>query len=200
MSPESRSSSFRARRQVASAYPDAARIAVVDEDRRQGRCRGGSGCETPPTSHRSQVASSGIMADGRVFYRVGGTGDVGGLDRRPGAAVQQRRRGPAMATEQWLSVETLALNNDFRHPVETARETAGVALISGGRFELGIGAGHMKSEYDAAGIPFDDGGVRVSRLVEAAGAIRALLDGEPVAVDGAHYRIHADGGQLLPPR
>lgn len=104
----------------------------------------------------------------------------------------------AMATER-LRVGTLVLNNDFRHPIETAREAAGVALISDGRFELGIGAGHMKSEYDAAGIPFDDRGVRVSRLVEAAGAIRALLDGEPVTVDGTHYRIHADGGQLAPP-
>ncbi|MCW2663914.1 MAG: luciferase family protein [Mycobacterium sp.] len=44
------------------------------------------------------------------------------------------------------------LNNDFRHPVETAREAATVADISDGRFELGIGAGHMKAEYDAAGI------------------------------------------------
>ncbi|OBG13287.1 F420-dependent oxidoreductase [Mycolicibacterium celeriflavum] len=103
----------------------------------------------------------------------------------------------AMATER-LHVGTLVLNNDFRHPVETARETAGLALVSDGRFELGIGAGHMKSEYDAAGIPFDGGGVRVSRLAEAAGLIRRLLDGEPVDVDGRHYRVHADAGQLLP--
>jgi alkanesulfonate monooxygenase SsuD/methylene tetrahydromethanopterin reductase-like flavin-dependent oxidoreductase (luciferase family) len=66
-----------------------------------------------------------------------------------------------------LHVGTLVLNNDFRHPVETARESAGVATVTGGRLELGIGAGHMKSEYDAAGIPFDDGAVRVSRLEES---------------------------------
>lgn len=103
----------------------------------------------------------------------------------------------AMATER-LHVGTLVLNNDFRHPVDAAREAAGLALVSNGRFELGIGAGHMKSEYDAAGIPFDSGGVRVSRLVEAAGVIRALLDGDPVDVAGRHYEIHADAGQLLP--
>ncbi|KUH90614.1 LLM class F420-dependent oxidoreductase [Mycobacterium sp. IS-1556] len=102
----------------------------------------------------------------------------------------------AMATER-LHVGTLVLNNDFRHPVETARETAGLALVSDGRFELGIGAGHMKSEYDAAGIPFDGGGVRVSRLEEAAGLIRTLLDGEAVDVDGRHYCVRADAGQLL---
>lgn len=102
----------------------------------------------------------------------------------------------AMVTER-LRVGTLVLNNDFRHPVETAREAAGVATVSDGRFELGLGAGHMKSEYDAAGLPFAPGGERVSRLVEAAGLIRALLDGHAVDVDGDHYRMHAAAGELM---
>jgi probable F420-dependent oxidoreductase len=103
----------------------------------------------------------------------------------------------AAATER-LHVGTLVLNNDFRHPVDTARESAGVAIVSDGRFELGLGAGHMKSEYDAAGLVFADGAVRVDRLEEAAAIVRGLLDGEPVAVDGVHYRVHAAGGTLLP--
>ena len=57
----------------------------------------------------------------------------------------------AAATDR-LRVGTLVLNNDFRHPADTAREAATAAAVSGGRFELGLGAGHMKSEYDAAGI------------------------------------------------
>ncbi len=104
----------------------------------------------------------------------------------------------AMATDR-LHVGTLVLNNDFRHPIDTARESAGVATLTDGRFELGIGAGHMKSEYDAAGIPFDGGGVRVSRLEESARLIRALLDGDAVDVDGAHYRVHAEAGSLVAP-
>lgn len=98
-----------------------------------------------------------------------------------------------------LHVGTLVLNNDFRHPVETARETAGVATATGGRFELGIGAGHMKSEYDAAGLAFDAGAVRVSRLEESARLIRALLDGDAVDFDGQHYTMHADAGALVAP-
>lgn len=106
----------------------------------------------------------------------------------------------ALATDR-MHVGTLVLNNDFRHPVDTARESAGVATVTEGRFELGIGAGHMKTEYDAAGIPFDGGGVRVSRLEESARLIRSLLDGEAVDFDGAHYRVHAEAGSLLaPPR
>jgi probable F420-dependent oxidoreductase len=98
-----------------------------------------------------------------------------------------------------LHVGTLVLNNDFRHPVDTARESAGVAALTDGRFELGIGAGHMKSEYDAAGIPFDGGAVRVSRLEESAQLIRDLLDGNAVDFDGMHYRIRAKKGALVPP-
>jgi probable F420-dependent oxidoreductase len=95
-----------------------------------------------------------------------------------------------------LHVGTLVLNNDFRHPVETAREAAGIATATGGRFELGIGAGHMKSEYDAAGLPFGGGGVRVSRLDESAPLIRALLVGEPVDFAGQHYTMQAAAGSL----
>lgn len=104
----------------------------------------------------------------------------------------------AAAVTSRLRVGTLVLNNDFRHPVETARESAGVALVSGGRFELGIGAGHMKSEYDAAGLRFDAGGVRVSRLAESVAVIKALLEGRRVDVDGEYYRVHTDADVVVP--
>jgi probable F420-dependent oxidoreductase len=103
----------------------------------------------------------------------------------------------AAAVTDRLRVGTLVLNNDLRHPVDTAREAATVAAISGGRFELGLGAGHMKSEYDAAGIRFDSGGTRVDRLIEAVDVIRPLLAGEAVDVDGAHYCVRAEAGELV---
>jgi alkanesulfonate monooxygenase SsuD/methylene tetrahydromethanopterin reductase-like flavin-dependent oxidoreductase (luciferase family) len=49
----------------------------------------------------------------------------------------------AAAVTTRLHTGTLVLNNDLRHPVDTAREAVTVAAISGGRFELGLGAGHM---------------------------------------------------------
>lgn len=100
----------------------------------------------------------------------------------------------AAAATSRLHTGTLVLNNDLRHPVETAREAATVADISGGRFELGLGAGHMQSEYDAAGLRFDSGGTRVDRLIEAVDVIRPLLDGEPVDVDDAHYCVRDAAG------
>lgn len=105
----------------------------------------------------------------------------------------------ACAVTSRLRTGTLVLNNDLRHPVDTARETVSVAALSGGRFELGLGAGHMKAEYDAAGLKFDNGATRVDRLIESVDVIRPLLAGEPVDVDGAHYCVRADAGSLVAP-
>lgn len=103
----------------------------------------------------------------------------------------------ALATER-LRIGTLVLNNDFHHPVQTAREAATLSEVSGGRFELGVGAGHMKSEYDAAGLRFDSGATRVDRLVESVTVLRALLAGQEVHFDGEHYRVHAAAATLSP--
>ena len=54
-----------------------------------------------------------------------------------------------------LRVGTFVLNNDFRHPVVLASETAAIDLLSGGRLELGLGAGHMRSEHEQAGLAFE---------------------------------------------
>ena len=88
-----------------------------------------------------------------------------------------------------LRVGTMVLNNDFRHPVLVAREAATLDLLSDGRLELGLGAGHMKSEYDQAGLSFDPGGTRVERLTEAVVIVKGLLAGEPFTFAGRHYRV-----------
>jgi probable F420-dependent oxidoreductase len=88
-----------------------------------------------------------------------------------------------------LRLGTFVLNNDFRHPVLLAREAAAVDLLSDGRLELGLGAGHMESEYAEAGIPFDPAAVRFERLGEAVRIVAALLEGEPTSLDGRYYRV-----------
>ena len=75
-------------------------------------------------------------------------------------------------------------DNDFRHPVMLAKEAATIDLLSGGRFELGIGAGWAQSEYKQAGIPFDAGSIRVSRLEETLHIIKGLFAGEPLNFSG----------------
>lgn len=94
----------------------------------------------------------------------------------------------ADATDQ-LHVGTYVVNNDFRHPVLLAREAAALGALTDGRFELGLGAGHMKPEYDEAGIAFDRGGVRVDRLEEAVTIIGGLLAGREVTHAGTHFQV-----------
>lgn len=88
-----------------------------------------------------------------------------------------------------LRVGTYVLCNDFRHPAILAKEVATLDLLSGGRLELGIGAGWQGEEYDQAGLPFDPAGVRVARLEEAVQLIKRLLRGGRVSFEGAHYRV-----------
>ncbi|MBV8119879.1 MAG: TIGR03621 family F420-dependent LLM class oxidoreductase [Alphaproteobacteria bacterium] len=88
-----------------------------------------------------------------------------------------------------IRVGTNVLNNDFRHPVLVAREAATVDLLTEGRLELGLGAGHVKEEYDGAGLVYDRGGTRVERLAEATAIIKGLMTGEPVTFAGRHYRV-----------
>lgn len=110
--------------------------------------------------------------------------------------------GPALvaaadATRE-LRVGTLVLDNDYKHPVVTAKEMASVDLLSDGRLELGIGAGWMATDYEQAGIPMDPAADRVDRLEEAIAVLKGLFAPGPFSFDGKHYRIADLDGQPKP--
>ena len=54
-----------------------------------------------------------------------------------------------------LRIGTLVFDNDYRHPLVLAKEAATLDLLSGGRLELGLGAGWMRSDYEESGIAYD---------------------------------------------
>jgi probable F420-dependent oxidoreductase len=97
-----------------------------------------------------------------------------------------------------LRVGTNVLNNDLRHPVLVAREAATVDILTDGRFQLGLGAGAIRSEYEQAGLRFDTGGTRVERLTEAVAIIRQLLAGETADFAGRHYQVSGHRIEALP--
>jgi probable F420-dependent oxidoreductase len=103
----------------------------------------------------------------------------------------------ALATTR-LRVGSLVFSNDFRHPAVLAKEAATIDVLSGGRFELGLGAGWLREEYDQTGIPFDAPGTRVERLEEAVTIIKRLLAGERVTFAGRHYAIADLEGRPTP--
>ncbi len=95
----------------------------------------------------------------------------------------------AAAATRTLRVGTYVLANDYRHPVMLAKEAATLDFISGGRLELGIGAGRPNSAADNAmlGLGFESGSVRVDRLAEALAIIKPLLAGQTVDFAGTYY-------------
>ncbi len=103
----------------------------------------------------------------------------------------------AMATTR-LRVGSLVFSNDFRHPVVLAKEAATLDVLSGGRFELGLGSGWLREEYDQAGIVFDAPGTRIERLAEAVAIVKGLLAGERVTLTGRHYAIAGLEGRPRP--
>jgi probable F420-dependent oxidoreductase len=88
-----------------------------------------------------------------------------------------------------LRLGTLVIDNDFRHPAVLAKEIATLDLLSGGRVELGLGAGWLAAEYQQTGIPFDSPGTRIARLEESITILKGLLSGKPVTFHGEHYRV-----------
>jgi probable F420-dependent oxidoreductase len=97
-----------------------------------------------------------------------------------------------------LRIGPLVLDNDYKHPVVTAKEAATIDLLSDGRLELGIGAGWMASDYHHAGIPMDDAAVRIDRLAEGISVIKGLFAEGPFSFEGQHYRVTDLDGRPKP--
>ncbi|HEY7908291.1 MAG TPA: TIGR03621 family F420-dependent LLM class oxidoreductase [Thermomicrobiales bacterium] len=95
----------------------------------------------------------------------------------------------AAAGTRTLRVGTYVLANDYRNPVMLAKEAATLDLLSGGRFELGIGAGRptAAAESRMLGIPFETGGIRLARLAESLATIKPLLAGQRASATRQHY-------------
>ena len=96
-----------------------------------------------------------------------------------------------------LRVGTLVIANDFRHPAVLAKEVTTLDQLSGGRVELGLGAGFLREEFERAGLTFYPNKVRVDRVAESLEILDALLRGCQVTHQGEHYTF--DGFVNFPP-
>jgi probable F420-dependent oxidoreductase len=97
-----------------------------------------------------------------------------------------------------LRIGSLVIDNDFRHPALLAKEAATLDLLSDGRFELGLGAGWLRTEYDKAGLAFDAPGVRITRLEEAIQIVKGLFADQPLTFSGQHYTVSQLNGYPKP--
>src|SRR5664280_2157253 len=101
----------------------------------------------------------------------------------------------ASAATTHLRIGAFVFANDYRHPLILAREAATLDLLSGGRFEMGLGAGWLTSDYRQLSMTYDPAPRRIDRLQEAIPLIKRLLAGEAEIVGlvpgfDAHGRPH----------
>jgi probable F420-dependent oxidoreductase len=95
----------------------------------------------------------------------------------------------AAAATKKINLGTLVFDVDYRHPAILARTAAALHLLSGGRFEFGIGAGWDQRDYDMVGIQFDKPLVRIRRLDEALTIIRNMWTQEKTSFKGRYYNL-----------
>jgi F420-dependent oxidoreductase-like protein len=91
-----------------------------------------------------------------------------------------------------IRLGTMMTSATFRLPGPLAIAVAGVDQMSGGRVELGIGAGWFTQEHTAYGIPFPDTGERFDRFEEQLAVVTGLWstpEGETFDFPGRHYRL-----------
>jgi probable F420-dependent oxidoreductase len=88
-----------------------------------------------------------------------------------------------------LRASALVFDNDYKHPVVLAKELATMDVLSGGRVEIGLGAGWMIADYEQTGMRYDRPGVRIDRFVEGLEVIKLAMSDGTFSFDGDHYTI-----------
>ena len=90
-----------------------------------------------------------------------------------------------------LTLTQIVAANSYRHPALLAKIITSLHHISGGRVELGLGAGWFREEYDAFGLPYPKPSVRIAQLAEGLQVIKRLWAEESVTFAGQYYRLTA---------
>ncbi|KWX67546.1 LLM class F420-dependent oxidoreductase [Mycobacterium sp. NAZ190054] len=134
------------------------------------------------TGSRTQVAESARRAEGLGYDVLHVPDHLGGPAPFPVLTAV------ATATST-LRVGTFVINAAFYRPALLARDVAALRDVSDGRFELGLGTGYVKEEFDAAGIPFPSARERVDHLKLTTEYMATHLPDVPVMIAGNGDRV-----------
>jgi F420-dependent oxidoreductase-like protein len=94
----------------------------------------------------------------------------------------------AVTTER-IRLGTLVSPITFRHPSVLAKSVATIDHVSGGRVELGLGAGWSEAEHAAYGFEFPQLGMRMALLEEQTEIVHRQWTEDSVTFEGLHYRL-----------
>jgi len=104
----------------------------------------------------------------------------------------------AMATSR-IHLVPMVIDRMNYLPGVLAKETSALSILSGGRFELGIGAGDYFEEARAWGIEIPPAPARISGLKETVTVLRRIWSGEHVTFEGEHLHLKNAASAPLPP-
>jgi probable F420-dependent oxidoreductase len=141
------------------------------------------------------LADPGAVADGTALREVARRAEAMGYAALvyPDHVIAPLGMVPVLASiaavTDTIRVAPFVANNDLRHPALLAQDLATIDVLSGGRVEVGIGAGWNRPEYEALGLAFDPVGVRVSRLTEAVAVLKGCFADGPFSFAGEHYTV-----------
>lgn len=88
-----------------------------------------------------------------------------------------------------IRLGSLVTGNTYRYPAVLAKTVTALDIVSGGRAQLGIGAGWYELEHEAFGVPFGTFTDRFEKLEEALQIILPMLRDERPTLDGTHYQV-----------
>jgi len=134
-----------------------------------------------------------------AFFRSDHFLVMGGGDGAPGPTDAWVTLGALARETSRIRLGTLVTSATFRLPGPLAVTVAQVDQMSGGRVELGLGAGWYEAEHHAYGVPFPALGERFEKLEEQLAVVTGLWStpvGETFSYSGRHYEV--DGSPALP--
>jgi probable F420-dependent oxidoreductase len=133
-----------------------------------------------------ELGFDSVWVSDHFFYSLAryGAGDqlLGSLEpltTLAGLAVRTRR----------VRLGTLVLGAPFRHPSVLAKSASTIDVLSGGRLDLGVGAGWYRDEFEAFGYAFGEAGDRFAVLEDTVAVLDALLPGGPVTLETGTVRL-----------
>lgn len=113
----------------------------------------------------------------------------GGDETRYGALEPLTTLAALAPITERVRLGTLVVSAGFRHPGLLAKMATTIDRLSGGRLDLGLGAGWYADEFEAFGYPFRAASDRFDVLEEVLGYLDALFDGEPASFDGERFAL-----------
>jgi F420-dependent oxidoreductase-like protein len=149
-------------------------------------------------ARRAEQLGFGAFFRSDHYLAMGGALEAGGL---PGPTDAWTTLAGLARDTSTIRLGTLVTSATFRLPGPLAVTVAQVDEMSGGRVELGIGAGWYEPEHRAYAIPFPPLGERFDRLAEQLAVITGLWStpvGERFSFDGAHYQVAGSPGLPKP--